>query len=212
MLLHFFHGSYFWFNYLVDIAILVGAFFTGTKWVETRRKKREKKKKENLQLIIRDGVIKSLSETLPDAVADELDATLDDAVDGAVKDLFGGMQRQLEFIVGQVGRNGGASLRDSQDRTETAVHDMATKMSTVATNQEVFRVMLENQQDQMDKSGKRQELNTVEITDLSISFAKHLGRHDEAARLTNLRASQEARHGVIVEAQRVKDETPPRVS
>ena len=189
--MHFIHGSYFFLNYLVDFALLIGAFYSGAKWFDRRAKKRQAKKDAEFGKKVRDSVTKSLNDLLPDAVDDFLDETLDDAVSESINVTFGDMFKKVDAIFSQTHDNGGRSITDSQKRLEETQNKLLKGMADVLENQSIQKVLINGIDDRARA--------------LSTDFAKHIGKHEEEERANNVKAVEEARHVAEVEAARVHD-------
>jgi Asp-tRNA(Asn)/Glu-tRNA(Gln) amidotransferase A subunit family amidase len=193
--LHIITGAYYWINYLVDIALLTGAFYSGTRWFARQAAKKQTKRDAEFGKKVKENVATSLSVILPGAVDDFLDETLDDAVSESVKLMFGEMLQKVDTIFKQVSDNGGKSITDSQRRLEKSNQKLLMGQEQVLQNQAVQKEAIAG-------------LGTTQSR-LIEAFSRHLGRHEILERASNDRLVKEASRVATAESDRValRDET-----
>ena len=168
----FFHGTYWYLNYVVDLVILFGAIFGGIRGTLEFQKRRAAKKDAEEQSAI-DAYVKAAVEVSITKVL----TTVDDQVSKNVAEQLQEVKEQIILVAGTVEKvraettkNGGASMKDSQDRVEANVNRLLT-------GQEVQREILRNQDIKIEDISIIQQKNVDGLSDLKIAMASHIGAH-----------------------------------
>lgn len=180
MLIHWFTGSYGAINYLTDVVILIGAFYSGYKFFDRRQEKkqqkREKKATEDLLATVTTVVEASVRELMT-----HVNSIVEKSVKEELSDVNDRITHQAEVlhrVEHEVTFNDGTSMKDSQKRTESLLNKVAISLDSV------HDVQIRREQDQkavsetINRIEIRQEKDSTSIDKLSTGLAAHLGAHE----------------------------------
>jgi urease gamma subunit len=180
MLIHLFGGSYTALNYVADLITVLGAFYAGYRFFESRQIKRQEKKdkKEKEELI-------ATVNTVVDASVIKLMTSVDSLVEKSVKEELAEVNdkiknhgEMLHRVEHEVTFNDGSSMKDSQKRTEALLNKMAIAVDAVHDTQIRREQDQKAQSETLEKIDKRGEANANAINRVSNTLAGHLGAHE----------------------------------
>ena len=172
MLVHFFPESYAVLNYLTDIVIVIGAFYSGYRWYAKRQQSRQDKEDAEEQNRI-DVIVKAAVDASILRVMSNVDSLVEKSVTSELSEVNERMNKQdtvLAVLEHEVTFNDGSSMKDSQNRTENAIALAAKALEGLREGQITQREMMHGQSVAIGKIEIRQN-------DLANTMASHIGAH-----------------------------------
>ena len=172
MLLHFFPQSYAVLNYLTDVVILIGAFYSGYRWYARRQEKRQEKEDSEEQLRI-DTIVKAAVDASILRVMTNVDTLVEKSVKEELTEVTYKIAKQDEVLARvehEVTFNNGSSMKDSQRRMEATLSLAATALEGLRAGQAAQKEMLRGQSVSIEKVEIRQN-------DLANTMSAHIGAH-----------------------------------
>jgi hypothetical protein len=172
MVIHFFSGSFAVLNYITDLVIVAGAFFSGYRWYDRRQKNRQAKEDAAEQTRI-DTIVKASVDASILRVMTNVDTLVEKSVKDELSNVNDRMNKQdavLAVLEHEVTFNDGSSMKDSQKRTENAINLAATALEGLRESMISQKEIMHGQSVIIEKIEMRQN-------DLANTMASHIGAH-----------------------------------
>jgi len=178
MLVHIFHNVSL--NYLADLITVLGAFYGGYRFFESRQKKNQERRDKEEQ----DNLVATVN-TVVEASVLKIMTGVDSLVEKSVKEELSEVNEKIKHhgevlhrVEHEVTFNDGSSMKDSQKRTETLLNKIAVGMDALHDGSIRQEQITKQQAGTISKIEERQGETIDTINKVSTNLASHLGAHE----------------------------------